>query len=331
MISVKEKWSEEYTPRFDDVELQAPVGWDSDQPHDVPVYHKRRSAGLWTALASLAVILAVVAVYGYSVASNQNAQLSWLPGLMKSVSSVRDRTNTLETRLKDWSSKQESLAAKVQKLDTGWDARLNAVSHHAALLVSNASVKEQADLSQRTAILKDQIAEMTSRQQADQVRLAQLEKELVSARQELASVRDSHAKELADLQEGQASTQDEISSLNDLLSTDQVDFEAQKGIDEEVVPGITFHLTGANVAHQHFQGWIWVAKGGHRVWFRRQAVDSPVVFYPVDGGEAYELVVTRVKQKEVAGYVLVPGASKGQPATAVSSNKPIARPGQGGL
>jgi flagellar basal body-associated protein FliL len=331
MISTKEKWSEEYAPRFDDVELHTPEGWGSDQHHDVPVYHKRRSAGLWTALASLAVVLAVLAVYGYSVASNQNSQLSWLPGLMKSVSSVRDRTNTLETKLKEWSSKQENLAAKVQKLDTGWDARLDAVRRHAAQLVSNASEKAQAQLNQRTVILKAQIVEMTSRQQADQVRLAQLEKELTNTRQELASLREGHSKEVADLQQGQASTQDEIASINDLLSTDQVDFEAQKDVDEEIVPGVTFHLTGANVPHQQFRGWIWVSKGAHRVWFRRQAVESPVVFYPEDGGEAYELVVTRVKQKEVAGYMLVPGASKSPQSAAVSSRKPIARAGLGGL
>lgn len=331
MISTKEKFSEEFTPTFDEVELHIPEGWDCDPHDDIPVYHKRRNAGLWTALACLAVVLAVLAGYGYSVATNQSNQLSWLPGLIKSVSSVRDHTNALETRLKGWSSKQESLSAKVQKLDTGWDARLNAVRDHAAQMIRNASIREQAELNQRMAILKAQLAEMTSHQQADQVRLAELEKQLANTRQQLASVRDAHGKELADLQRGQASTEDEIASINNLLSTDQVNFEAQKDTDAEIVPGITFHLTGANVSHQKFRGWIWVAKDGHRVWFRRQAVESPVVFYPEDGGEAYELVVTRVKQKEVVGYVLTPGGSNRQQATAVSTNKPVAKPGQGGL
>ncbi|MCL5670870.1 MAG: hypothetical protein M1423_06180 [Acidobacteria bacterium] len=208
---------------------------------------------------------------------------------------------------------------------------MDAVRRDAAQLVRSASEKEQADLNQRTAILKGQLADMTSRQQAAQVRITQLEEDLTNTRQELASLRDRHGKELVALQQGQSSTQDEIASLNDLLSTDHVNFEAQKDTDEEIVPGVTFHLTGANVSHQKFRGWIWIARGGRRVWFRHQAVQTPVVFYPKDGGEAYELVVTRVSQQEVAGYMLVPGGTMGQQATNALNSKPIARVGKSNL
>jgi uncharacterized protein YlxW (UPF0749 family) len=331
MISIKEGWDAKQRSTLEDFELRSPGSRGSNEYRDVHTYHKRRRFGLWTALGLLATVLGALAACGYWVVRNQNAQISWLPGLSKSVSSLRERTNALEASLKQWISKQEVLAAKVQKLDAGWESRLRSVRQYAAELVAKASEKEHAELNQRTAALNTQVTEMKSRQQADQVHLAQLEKDLASTRQELASVRNGNSSEFAALQQQQASTQDEIASLNDILSTDQVDFEAQKDRDEEMIPGISFHLTGTDIAHQRFRGWVWLAGSARRIWFQRQAVESPVVFYAEPGGEAYELVVTRVNRKDAVGYLLVPGGPKRQQAAVPSNIKPNAGAGKSGL
>lgn len=321
MTPVKEKrWRVDQKPSFEDVEIRVPEEWENDHRIDEPVYHRRRSAGLWTALASLAVVVAVMAAYGYSVLSNQNDQLAWLPGLIKSVSVVRDRTNGLEATMKQWSGRQEHLAAKVQQLGSGWQAGLDGVREHAATLVNNAYQKERAELSQRAAALNAKIAEMASRQQAEQNHIAQLEKQLTGTRQELASVRESYTRELATLQLRQISNRRAIVAVGKKLSTDQVNFEASKNRDAAIVPGVTLHLAGTNTSHQRFRGWILLAGSGQKIWVRRQAVQTPIVFYPVPGGEAYELVVTRVEQKSVAGYVLVPGSSEGQSASVASAS-----------
>ncbi len=314
MSPVKEKWSAEYSPSFDEVEIHLPEDWEGAEHLDPVVHRKRRSAGLWTAIASLAVLLAVAAAYGYSVLTSQNAQLTWLPSLAKSISAVRTRTDGIEASLKQWSGKQENLAAKVQTLDAGWDARLNAVRQHAAALVASTYQKEQAELIQRTAALNAQIAEMSTRQQADHVRMAQLEQELSSTRQELASVQESSNRDLATLQQEQASSQSQIEAINNTLSTDEVDFEAARNQDAEIVPGVSLHLTDTDVAHQKYGAWIWLAASRRRIWVHGQNLETPLVFYPQAGGEAYELVVTRVKPKEVAGYMLVPGNSNTQSA-----------------
>jgi hypothetical protein len=330
MAPVQDKWRAEYEPSFEDIDIHlAGEAWDNDQSNDMPTYHRRRTAGLWTALASLAVVLGVMAAYGYSVLTNQNSQLAWLPGLAKSISAVRTRTNGLEATLNDWGSRQDNLAARVQNLDAGWGSRLDKVRLQAAGLVNSAYEKEREELNRRTAVLNAQIAEMASRQQAEHTHVAQLERQLANTRQELASLRESHTNELASLQQQQISNQRAIASLDNVLSTDQVDFEAQKNHDEEIVPGISLHLTGTDIALQRFGGWIWLAGNRRRIWVRRQAIEIPLVFYPVPGGEAYELVVTRVQQKEVAGYLLAPSNAKDQQASVAAISKSTAQPAQG--
>jgi cell division protein FtsB len=324
MAPVQDKWRAEYQPSFEDLDIHLPEGtWDNEEPIEIPAYHRRRSAGLWTAVASLAVVLAVMAAYGYSVMSNQNSQLAWLPGLKKSVSAVRDRANGLEASIAKWDARQDHLETQVQKLGTGWKAGLDDARMHAAVLVNNAYQKEREDLNQRTAILNAQIAAVTSRQQAEQAHVARLERQLASTRQELASVQESNGRELAEVQNGQISNRRAIASINDVLSTDQVNFEAEKNHDSEIVPGVSLHMTGADIARQRFGGWILLAGNRRRIWFRHQTIETPLVFYPVPGGEAYELVVTSVKQKEVAGYLLVPSNSKSQQADVASNSRPI--------
>jgi cell division protein FtsB len=330
MISIKEGWDTKRRPKVEDVELRSAGKRTGNEYRDVHTYHTRGKTGLWTAFVMLTVVLGVLGAGGYWLLKNQNAQISWLPDLSKSVSSLRDRTNALEASLKEWSSKQEVLAATVQKLDSGWEARLKGVRRYAAELVSQAIEKEHAELNQRTTALNAQVADVKSSQQADQAHLAQLEKDLASTRQELASVRNGSSSQIAALQEQQASTRDEVDSLNDVLSTDQVDFEVQMNRDAEIVPGVSFRLTGTDIAHQQFRGWIFLQGSAHRVWFQRQAVESPVVFYPQSGGEAYELVVTRVNRKDAVGYLLMPSGSKQQAAFA-SNIKPHARAGKSGL
>ncbi|TAM84706.1 MAG: hypothetical protein EPN47_00915 [Acidobacteria bacterium] len=324
MISIKEGWDADKRQRFEDVELHSSedLGF-SNRP-----YYKQRKAGIWIALILLAMVVAAVGAGGHWILSNQSAQLAWLPGISKSVSSLRERTTALEADLKEWSAKQEVLAARMQKLDGEWESRLKGVRQYAAELVAHAIQKEHADLNQRAAALNAQVDEMKSRQQADQAHLEQLEHDLASTRQDLASVKDGSSNQLAALQEQQASAHDQIASLNGLLSTDQVGFEAQKGRDEQIIPGISLHLTRMDISHQRFQGWIWLKGSGRRIWFRRQAIESPVVFYPDPGGEACELVVTRVNRKDAAGYLLIPSDSQQHFGHIASNIKSTTRAGK---
>ena len=330
MSVFNEKWNEERKSSFDDIRLGSLQGDDETASGGVASY-KRRHTGLWTALVALAVVVGALAAYGYWALNSETGQLASLPGLSKSISSIRERTDALENSLKDWSSSQEKLSAALHKLNAGFESRLRGVRRHADEIVAAASQRERAELDQRTAALNAKIAEVSARQRADQTHLAQLDKDMASQRQELASVKDSSGRQMAALQQQQISTQGQVASINNLLSTDQVDFEAEKNQDTEIVSGVSLHLTRTDISHQRYGAWIWLAGSRRTIWVHSQTIETPIVFYPQAGGEAYELVVTRVNPKEVAGYMLVPSSSKADGPDVASNRKPATKPGQGGL
>lgn len=328
MGSVKEKWSVEYTPPIDDTEIQSMEEWYGDPSIDTLVDHRRGTAALWTALAVLAVALAVAVAYGYSVISKQNTELKWLSARTSSLGTIRDRTARVETLLNRWNVRQAMLAARVQNMDTEWRSNVEQVGLRSAGMVANARQSEQNDLNQRTAALNREIAQLSGRQQAHLEHIVQLERQLAATQQELASARADYSRELASLHQQQVSSQQEMDSLNNVLSTDQIDFEAEKNRDTKIVQGVALHLTGTDPAHQRFRGWIRVAGSRSTIWVRSHPVELPVVFYPEPGGEAFELVVTKVSSGAVAGYLLMPsGMSSGQQNVA-SNRKPITRSGQ---
>ncbi|MBZ5564208.1 MAG: hypothetical protein LAP13_17515 [Acidobacteriia bacterium] len=312
MIEATERWSS--NPAFvldDSRNHQLDAELERDQADEIPAYHRRKSAGIWTAMASLALALAVLAAYGYAVLDNDNLQLSQLPRLAKSLSAVSLHSLDLERRLQDVSEYQKGLTARMQKADVAWQSGLDAARAQPAGLVAGLRVEFRRELDSRSSVLKAQIARMASDQDASRAQLAEVEQELARTRQELASVRRSQAQELAELRREQNVSHFEITSINNLLATNQVGFAIQKGQPAGVVPGVSLNLTGTDVRHQRFDGWIGFQPQGRTLQMRAQEVQQPFVFFPNPGGRAYELVVTQVDPGKVTGYLLVPaGANK---------------------
>lgn len=328
MGPVKEKWSVEYTFPIDDTEICPDEEWESDQSIDTLVDHRRGTAALWTAIAVLAVALAVAVTYGYSVISKQNTELMWLSGRTSSLGAMRGRVETLETLLNRSDVRQAILAARVQNMDSDWRSGVDAVRLRAAGLVANARQSADRDLGQHTAALNAEIEQVATRQHAQLALIAQLEDQLANTRREMAAAKAEYTRRLAVLRQLQVSSQQEIYSLNNVLSTDQVNFEAEKNRDAEIVQGVELHLSGTDMAHQKFRGWIRIAGGQRTIWVRNHPAELPVVFYPKPGGEAYELVVTKVNPQGVSGYLLAPLGAGGRQQDVASNAKPITRSGQ---
>jgi hypothetical protein len=329
MSPVKEKWNADYALQLDDTEIRSIEQWDGDQSIDTLVHHRRGMAGLWTALAVLAIALVVAVAYGYSVISQQNTELRWLSGRTSSLGAVRDRAERFETLFNKWNVRQAMLAAHVQEMDTAWRSGLDDVRLRAEGLVANARQSGNNDLNQRAGALNAEIAQISSRQQAQLALIAQLEKQLASTQEELASAKAGYGHELAALHLQQTSSQQEIDSLNTVLSTDQISFEAEKNHDEQIGQGVALHLTGTDLAHQSFRGWIRIAGSRRTIWVRNHPAELPVVFYLKPGGEAYELVVTKVNSGAVSGYLLVPSSTSTGRQDVASNSKPITTSGQG--
>ena len=328
MGPVKEEWAVEYASPVNEAEIYSFEEWDSFQSMDVPVHDRRRTAGLWTAIATLTVALAVAAVYGYSVISKYNDELAMLSAHVNAYSGVPHQLNKLEAGLNKWNAGQENLAAQVRKMDAGWNSGLNDVRLHSAELVAYANRKEHAEFNQRTADLNLQIADIASREHLELARIAELEKELASARQELALARASSTQELAAIHEQQVSNQQEINSLNDALSTSQINFLAEKNHDTQDAQGISLHLTGTDQTHQRFRGWIWIEGSRNRIWVRNHPSSLPVVFFPKADATAYKLVVTKVNREDVSGYLLVPGNANTRQQSVASNTRPVTPPAQ---
>ena len=328
MGPVKEEWGVEYASPVNEAAVHSFEEWDSIQSMDLPVHHRRRTAGLWTAIATLAVALAVAAGYGYSVISKHNDELAELSARLNSYSGLPQQLNSIEAGLKTLNAGQETLAAHVQEMDAGWNSGLNRVRMRSAELVAYTNRKEHAELNQRTANLNQQIAEVVSREHLELAHIAALEKELANAQQELAIARAGYTQELAALDEQQISSQREIDSLTDELSRKQINFMAEKNHDAEVVQGVSLHLTGTDRTHQRFRGWIWIEGSRHRIWVRNHPTEFPVVFYTKPGGTAYELVVTKVSREGASGYFLVPAKASTPRQNVASNSNPITSPGQ---
>ena len=321
MGPVKEEWGVEYAPPVNEDEFRSFEEWDSIQSMDSPVHHRRRTAGLWTAIATLTVALAAAAGYGYWVISKYNDELAKLSARVSSYSGVPQQMNRLEAGLNKMNAGQEILADHVQNMDAVWNSGLDNVRLRSAELVAYTSQKQHAELNQRTANLNAQIAEIASREHLERAHIAELEKELANARQELAISRATYTQGLAVLHAQAISSQHEIDSLTDVLSREQIDFMAEKNHDAEVAQGVSLHLTGTDQTHQRFRGWIWIEGSHRRIWIRNHPTELPVVFYPKSGGTAYELVVTKVNRKGVSGYLLLPtNASTPQQSVASNSN-----------
>jgi hypothetical protein len=328
MGPVKEEWAVEYASPINGAEIHSFEEWDSFQSMDVPIHERRRTAGLWTAIATLTVALAVAAVYGYSVISKYNDELAMLSARVNSYSGVPQQLNKLEAGLNKWNSGQENLAAQIRNMDAGWNSGLNDVRLHSAELVAYTNRKEHDELNQRATDLNLQIAGIASRENLELAHIAELEKELANARQDLALSKASYNRELAALQDQQVSSQQEINSLNDALSTNQVSFLAEKRHDAQVAQGVSLHLTGTDQTHQRFSGRIWIESTHRRIWVRNHPSELPVVFYPKSDGAAYELVVTRVNRNDVSGYLLLPTNSNSSQQNLASNNRSITAPGQ---
>lgn len=329
MGPVKEKWSAEYTLPIGNTEIHPIEEWDSDRSIDTLVYHRRGTAALWTAITVLAVALAVVVAYGYSVISKQNTELVRLSRRTSLLGAMPDRVGSLETLVNRSNVRQAMLAARVQNMDSDLRSGLDQVGFRAAGMVANARQSADRDLNQRAAALNAKIGQIAARQHTQLAAISQLKNELASTQLELASARTEYTHELAALHEQQISSRQAIYSLNNVLSTDQVVFEAEKNHDAEIVQGIALHLTGTDMAHQKFRGWIQVEGGRHTIWVRNHPAELPVVFYPKPGGESYELVVTKVSPDGVSGYLLVPGDAGRRQQDVASYSKSILGSGQG--
>lgn len=94
-------------------------GWDRDRAEgeEVAPYYKRRAAGVWIGLATLAVVVIAAMVYGYAALEQEGLSVEQVPGMTKSLSAIGQHVANVENRLAASRVEQQKLGAELQSID----------------------------------------------------------------------------------------------------------------------------------------------------------------------------------------------------------------------
>jgi sortase A len=90
----------------------------------------------------------------------------------------------------------------------------------------------------------------------------------------------------------------------------RVAFQLSEGDSREVAPGIRLGLSRADAVRRRASVWMYVTPERHRISLKNQAARQPVFFHGHDDGKQRELMITRVTDNSVTGYLLLYGNSR---------------------
>lgn len=277
---------------------------------------KGGSAGLWGALLALALALAALAGYDYWFLHKTGFSIATLPNLVHSVSALSSRMDAVETQVKDWATERQALLGEMTGINQHIRAELGGMRVETRHLIASAETHMGQQLDQRTRPLESRLNGVEARQQNDHARLAQLATAVGTLRQHLEAVQHQQAQttqQFRGLEREQSQTGSAVDGLTDQLQRTRVNFEAGKGRDTEIAPGISLYLSKTNVLHQRYSGWIRDAHTHQTLWIKNQGVQQPVIFYSAGGQRALEMIVTRVGKGLAPGYLLLPKSARNQP------------------
>jgi len=268
--------------------------------------YQHASNSTWGFVLALAVALVGLACFGYFTLKNTNVRISQLFGNQAVLNTLGQRVDTAETQLRDLSGGWKGVAQRV----TALESLQGKVSHdfqqtrkYAESLTERLHQQVSTELEARTSVLDTRLHQVESEQTAQRSQLAQVESEL---RQEIASAREETGRDLSGVHQQVENNARNLGSLSERLDRNRVDFEVAKGQTTELIPGVSFQISGTNNQYQRFRGSLFLLQDRRTLWLRDATVHQPVRFFHKEGGEPYELVVTDVNKHSVIGYLLVP-------------------------
>jgi len=276
--------------------------WPAQGQTAEPEYRTGSNAS-WVFILVLAVALGALACVGYFAVKNKNLQIAQLFGDRATLNTLGQRVDTAENALRDVTSKWDGLAQRVTTLDGKVSRNLQQTRKYAETLTAQLHQQISADIEARTSALDARLRQVESEQTAQRAQLARVEGEL---RQEMTSAREETGRDLSGVHQQVENNARNLDSLSQRLDRDRVNFEVAKGRTTELVPGISLQIKGTSNRYQRFHGSLTLLRDRQTLWLQDAGVDQPVRFYPKEGGEPDELVVTDVTKHSVIGYLLVP-------------------------
>jgi len=294
-------------PAGEDVELES--------ADEVPAYYQRRSAGVWTCLAVLAVTLGLSLVYGYSVIERQGFQIDQIPELTQSLPAISNHLANFERRLADSQTAQQRLASQVQNFDATSKAAILETRDESRRLAAQMQIAFARQMNQQTAAFQAQLASLANERKADQAQIASLQEAISNQQTSLAAARGEYAAELSTLRDRQVEQTQELTSLRGSIPSQPTTFTAEKDAPAAIAPGVTFRLTKSDLGHHRFDGWI-ESSDQQRVFLHNHGVRTPFVFFASGGNVPMVLVMTEIHDGGASGYLLTPAAGSAETTVA---------------
>jgi hypothetical protein len=252
---------------------------------------------------ALAAVLSALVYYGYRTAKTQDFRITHVFGNQGALSTLGQRADAAESKLHDLTGDWQGMGQRVTKLEGRVATNVKETRRYAETLTQQMHQQITAEMDARTSTLDARLRQVESEQTAERAQMAKVEANL---KQDISAAQEENGRDLSSVRQQEESNTRGVTALSQKLDRQRIDFELTKGQARELAPGITLQIRGTNVAHRRYHGALTLAQAHRTVWLRDQSADEPVRFLHKDGEEPYELVVTDVTKKAVAGYLLAP-------------------------
>lgn len=135
--------------------------------------------------------------------------------------------------------------------------------------------------------------------------------EVTASSPERAGTGVHHGPQLTSSSDRSDHTQDAPDRLNRSGST-RISFQVMENHSRELTPGILLGITRTDSVNGRVNGWMWVTASRRTIWLRSQPTHQPMAFYGYRDGKRRELVITKVTDDSVTGYLLLPDSANGR-------------------
>jgi len=283
----------------------------------------------WIAIGLLAAAIGGLCSYGYPTLRKVPGLLAQLPGFQKSLERVNTHLAEMEGVIKDWGRSQQELQEHVAKLDKQTAARFQASRKQVQGLKVEIQSRVHDEVAAETQEMETQLSQVQAKSAEGH---AKLEAEVSTLREETARQADALRNARSEFERENTNRNQQLASLDEQMGRDRrdaedlakklavkrIDFEVNRGHNEELAEGVSLDITGTDVSHRRVNGWMWLMPDRRTIWLRGQAAQQPVIFYGYPDGKRRELVITNVTKNSVTGYLLLPAGTGSYMTAALS-------------
>jgi hypothetical protein len=290
------------------------------EPLEPYEYHSRsKSVALWISVAVLAAVLGALIYYGYRIVKTQDIRITQVFGRDGTLNTLGQRADAAESKIRDLAGDWQGMGNRITKLEARVGLELKETRHYAETLTQQLHQQIISEMDARTATLDARLRQIESVQAEQRTQMARVE---ANFKQDISASQEESGRELSSVRQQEEINARGVTAVSQRLERQRIDFELAKGKSKELMPGISLQIRGVNQSHQRYHGLLSLTRDQRTIWLRDQSVQEPVRFFRAEGGEPYEMVVTDVTKKTVAGYLLVPVKGDGASSASADSVRP---------